>query len=106
MGKTFRTRTKEEEKEDSKLYDALEDDISEIRETLKINYMTEKDGHEESIHRMVRGLDRIKDSLFTYVFDGHSASVTLEERDGNSAKKKPNKIIQKIMGGPSKKINP
>ena len=90
MDKIFRTRSKSEEKEDSKLYHSLEDDILKIRERLKIQYWTEKDGHENSINKMVTKLDRLKESLFTYIFDGHLASVTLEERnsDGNKGKKR------------------
>lgn len=86
MEKIFRSRTKAEEKEDSKLYHSIEDDILKIRERLKIQYWTEKDGHENSINEMVTKLDRLRDSLFSYIFDGHLASVTLEERKQDKKK--------------------
>lgn len=86
MGKIFRSRNKAEEKEDEKLYKLLKVDISEIREVLKWMYLVQKDGHEDSIHGMVVRLDRVNHSLFTYIFDGHSAKVTLEERNGESKK--------------------
>lgn len=83
MEKIFRSRSKAEEKEDLKLYDFLKDDISEIREHLKLMYVSEKNGLEDRIHTMVVRLDRIKYSLASYIFDGELARRILEERNRN-----------------------
>lgn len=83
MEKIFRSRSKAEEKEDSKLYNSLKDDISKIRECLKLMYFREKDEYEDSIHQMVTRLDRIKSSLFSYIFDGEIARVTLKGTNGD-----------------------
>lgn len=78
MGKMFRSRTKADEKEDDKLYKLLDGDISEIRGRLKTMYMADKERSEDYIHGMVVRLDRIRNSLFSYVFDGDSAKLILE----------------------------
>lgn len=78
MEKMFRSRTRAEEKEDSKLYQVLEGDISEIRRRLKIMYMADKERSENYIHGMVMGLDHIQTCLHGYLFDGELARLTLE----------------------------
>jgi hypothetical protein len=88
MAKIFRSRTKAEEKEDSKLYHVLEDDISKIRERLKIMYMADKERSEDFIHGMVVRLDRIDSSLSDYLFDGESARRIMETMDNHSSEKK------------------
>jgi hypothetical protein len=81
MGKMFRSRTRAEEKEDSRFYHVLEGDISEIRRRLKVMYLAEEGGHEDEIHRMVVRLDRIDSSLSDYLFDGESARQIMETMD-------------------------
>lgn len=80
MGKSFRSRSRAGEKEDSKLYHSIENDLSKIRENLKIMYLSEKHGGEDFIHGIVRKPDRIKDSLSGYIFDGELAKRVLEGR--------------------------
>lgn len=78
MGKEFRSRNKTQEEEDSKLYDSVKEDISIIRKNLKIINLD--DGNEELIYESLQKIDRIKGSLFSYIFDGKSAKAVLEDR--------------------------
>ncbi len=78
--KIFRSRSKAEEREDSKFLHTLQGDISKIREGLKLAYMAEKGGQESFVHAMVMRLDRVHDCLRSYLFDGQLPGWFLESQ--------------------------
>ena len=88
MEKIFRSRTKAEEKEDNEIFKNVENQLSPVRENLKLLFWNggKKDISEDGIYSAIKCLDQVKSTLFSYLFDGEVARISLKEHNKNLQK--------------------
>lgn len=71
--------------ENRKFYTQVKDEISKIREGLKLMYLREKNGFEDSIHKLTMRLDRLSGIMFDLLIDGCTPKEIMDKMKGSKS---------------------